>query len=155
MLTLLLTGEIPAEGPAQELDASPLARTTDDGIITPGTLMRLRRMFTRPLINTKAVRRSARVWSGPHLVNDENSANVYYFDVAPGPAQNALSLTLPQTLTVPPSGDRARQETPSGWGGGGADCARPGGADRVPDMTGELKAKGRMARSEGAELAMG
>ncbi|RSS79413.1 hypothetical protein [Streptomyces sp. WAC06614] len=48
MLALLLTGDIPAEGPAQESDLSPLASTSDEGIITSGGLMRLRRMFTKP-----------------------------------------------------------------------------------------------------------
>ncbi|MBT2539766.1 hypothetical protein J7E99_03360 [Streptomyces sp. ISL-44] len=115
MLVLLLAGEIPAEGPEQETDPSPLARTTDDGIITPGALVRLRRMFTKPLISATAIRTTAQAWSGPHLVTDESSPNVYYFDAAPRPMQNA-ALTLPQTLTVKPPADQTPQDTPSGWG---------------------------------------
>ncbi|MFJ5548716.1 IclR family transcriptional regulator C-terminal domain-containing protein [Streptomyces sp. NPDC093225] len=116
MLTLLLTGEIPAEGPAAEADSSPLVRTTDDGIVTAGGLMRLRRMFTKAVINAAAVRTAVQVWSGPHLVTDESSLNVYYFDAAPGPTRTGTTITLPQTLTVPPSTDRSRLESPSGWG---------------------------------------
>ncbi|MGW7064585.1 IclR family transcriptional regulator domain-containing protein [Streptomyces sp. NPDC054904] len=115
MLVLLLTGEIPAEGPVEETETSPLARTTDDGLITPGTLIRLRRMFTKPLISAAAIRTTALGRPGPHLVTDENSPNVYYFDAGPAPTWTGSPLTLPQTLTVPPASGPQAPITDVGW----------------------------------------
>ncbi|MEU9039369.1 IclR family transcriptional regulator C-terminal domain-containing protein [Streptomyces sp. NPDC048352] len=114
MLVLLLAGELPAEGPVEESEPSPLTRTTDDGVLSPGAMVRLRRMFTKPLISATAIRDTAMAWSGPHLVTDEGSTNVYYFDAAPGLAHNR-ALTLPQTLTVRPQTSQPPQPTPSGW----------------------------------------
>lgn len=72
-------------------------------------------MFTKPLISPAAIRTTAQAWSGPHLVTDESSLNVYYFDAAPGPMRDG-PLTLPQTLTVRPPAKPTPQNTPSEWG---------------------------------------
>ncbi|MFF4371448.1 IclR family transcriptional regulator C-terminal domain-containing protein [Streptomyces sp. NPDC001594] len=114
MLTLLLAGEIPAEGPDEEVEPSPLTQTTDDGVITPGALVRLRRMFTKPVTSTTTTSSAPLAWSGPHLVTDDTSASLYYFDAAPSLIQDP-ALTLPQTLTVRPPADPTPQDTPSGW----------------------------------------
>ncbi|MET9424666.1 IclR family transcriptional regulator C-terminal domain-containing protein [Streptomyces sp. NPDC006540] len=113
LLTLLLAGALPADGPDQ--DTSPLLNSSK-GAMTTDTLNHLRRMFRTPLTTANAIQQAAlSPVPGPHLVTDVGNPALYLFDADPAPtaAVEQPPLALPHTYAPsPPSTVSELRRTP-------------------------------------------
>ncbi|MCX4825910.1 hypothetical protein OG883_40130 [Streptomyces sp. NBC_01142] len=102
LLTLLLAGALPPDGPQEE--TSTLLDSANS-VITAGTLEHLRSIFRTPL-TAKAIQQAAlSPTPGPHLATEAASSALYLFDAAPVPtdAMEQPCLALPHTYTTPTS----------------------------------------------------
>ncbi|MEU3407538.1 IclR family transcriptional regulator C-terminal domain-containing protein [Streptomyces sp. NPDC006670] len=104
LLTLLLSGALPADAPAAEFE-DPLIDTTSN-VITHAGLSRLHNVFRTPLVaGQPASPAPTPPAAGPHLATEPAGDILYLFGTAPAtPLSEQLQLVLPHTYATPAAG---------------------------------------------------